>query len=124
MLNGGCHVTRYARSQVWDNGVAAIRIVGSNNFTFEATFVNDDEFFPEGEGYVGSTDGQQPIEVIVESSSLVTFDHMSVRSTNGETPKRLRNPVISPPDIVVVVVRKLKHRPFAFAQESSCFEHY
>ncbi|CAM9649069.1 unnamed protein product [Ascophyllum nodosum] len=77
-----CDAVWVRRHAVWDNGVAAIRIVGSNNFTFEATFVNDDEFFPEGEGYVGSTDGQQPIEVIVESSSLVTFDHMSVRSTN------------------------------------------
>ena len=68
---------------MWDNGVAGIRILGSNNFTFEATFNN--EYSSEGEGYVGSTDGQQPIEVILESSSLVTFHNMSVRSTNGET---------------------------------------
>lgn len=61
--------------------------MGSNNFTFEATI--GDECFGlncplEGEGRVGSLDGQQPIEVIVESSTLVKFQDMKVISTNGE----------------------------------------
>ncbi|CAM9648998.1 unnamed protein product [Ascophyllum nodosum] len=75
-----CDAVWVRRHAMWDNGVAGIRILGSNNFTFEATFNN--EYSSEGEGYVGSTDGQQPIEVILESSSLVTFHNMSVRSTN------------------------------------------
>ncbi|CAN0405209.1 unnamed protein product, partial [Ascophyllum nodosum] len=75
-----CDAVWVRRHAMWDNGVAGIRILGSNNFTFEATF--NDEYSSEGEGYVGSTDGQQPIEVIVESSTLVTFHNMSVRSTN------------------------------------------
>ena len=97
---------------MWDNGVAGIRILGSNNFTFEATF--NDEYSSEGEGYVGSTDGQQPIEVIVESSTLVTFHNMSVRSTNGETLKRLRSRKISPTDIAMAVIRKLRASYFRF----------
>ena len=40
--------------------------------------------FWKGDGYVGSVDGQQPIEVIVESSQRVTFQDMDVRSANGE----------------------------------------
>ena len=55
--------------------------MGSTNFTFEATIGPGED---EGEGYVGSLDGQQPIEVIVESSTSVIFEDMSVRSTNGE----------------------------------------
>ncbi|CBJ31644.1 hypothetical protein Esi_0270_0027 [Ectocarpus siliculosus] len=37
---------------------------------------------PEGAGNVGSVDGQQPIEVIVESSSLVKFQDKPVQSVN------------------------------------------
>ncbi|CAM9236986.1 unnamed protein product, partial [Sphacelaria rigidula] len=71
------------RHTMYDNGVAGIHIIASNNFTFEATITSeDDESFPEGEGNVGSLDGQQPIEVIVESSSLVTFQDMKVTSKN------------------------------------------
>lgn len=66
---------------MWDNGATGIHISGTNNFTFEATFGDDSS---EGSGYVGSIDGQQPIEVIIENSSLITFNNMSVRSTNGE----------------------------------------
>lgn len=66
---------------MYDNGVAGIHITGSNNFTFEATIGSDET---EGEGNVGRTAGQQPIEVIVESSSLVTFQDMRVSSDNGE----------------------------------------
>ena len=67
--------------QFFDNGEAGIRIVGSTNFTFDATIGSSSD---EGEGYVGSLDGQQPVEVVVESSTSVIFEDMSVRSTNGE----------------------------------------
>lgn len=66
---------------MYDNGVAGIHITDSNNFIFEAT-IGDGH--TEGEGRVGSIDGQQPIEIIVESSTLVTFQDMKVLSTNGE----------------------------------------
>ena len=74
--------------KVYDNGVAGIHIIGSNNFTFEATIVGDDCVYVcelEGEGNVGSLDGQQPIEIIIESSSLVTFQDMKVQSFNGQS---------------------------------------
>ena len=99
---------------MWDNGVAGIRISGSNNFTFEATFA---DYSSEGAGFVGSTDDQQPIEVIVESSSLVTFHNMSVRSTNGETHERLRCRDISPTETTACIVS------FGFRQEMSYYEH-
>lgn len=75
--------------QVYDNGVAGIHIMGSQNFTFEATIayqsnIYSGDFTEEGEGNVGSLDGQQPIEVIIEDSNLVTFNDMKVQSTNGE----------------------------------------
>lgn len=66
--------------QIYDNGVAGIHIVGSNNFTFEATVDSEGD---EGEGNVGSLDGQQPIEIIIESSSLLKFEDMRVQSLNG-----------------------------------------
>ena len=72
---------RWHSSQIYDNGVAGIHIVDTTDFTFEATF---NRFLEEGDGYVGSVDGQQPIEVIVESSQRVTFQDMDVRSANGE----------------------------------------
>lgn len=54
---------------------------GSNNFMFEATI--GDECYGscplEGEGNLGSTDGQQPIELIVED-----FTDVKVQSINGE----------------------------------------
>ncbi|CAN0012704.1 unnamed protein product, partial [Hapterophycus canaliculatus] len=73
------------RYTLYDNGVAGIHIMGSNNFTFEATIGSEcwgDDCVIEGEGNVGSLDGQQPIEVIVESSTLVTFKDMKVQSVN------------------------------------------
>ena len=76
-------------AQVYDNGVAGIHITGSNNFTFEATIDSEcygDPCVLEGEGYVGNLDGQQPIEIIIESSSLVTFQDMKVQSVNGQSP--------------------------------------
>ncbi|CAM9160433.1 unnamed protein product [Ectocarpus sp. 4 AP-2014] len=68
------------RTTFYENAVAGLHIMGSNNFTFEATI--DSEEGSEGEGNVGSVDGQQPIEVIVEASSLVKFQDMRVQSVN------------------------------------------
>jgi len=81
-----CRTRVFSFRQVADNGVAGIHIMGSNNFTFEATI--DDQCFGvdcvlEGEGRVGSLDGQQPIEVIVESSTNIKFKDMRVLSANG-----------------------------------------
>eukprot|EP00752_Nemacystus_decipiens_P007213 g6456.t1 len=67
------------RHTLYENGVAGIHIVGSNNFTFDATF--DPESLLR-DGNVGTTDGQQPIEVIVESSTMVTFNDLRVKSSN------------------------------------------
>lgn len=66
--------------------------MGSNNFTFEATVDSPGDV---GEGNVGSLDGQQPIEVIVERSSLLKFQDMRVQSLNGESrrPRLLIRPV-------------------------------
>eukprot|EP00752_Nemacystus_decipiens_P014959 g13318.t1 len=73
------------RHTVYDNGVAGIHVTGSNNFTFEAT-IADECFGPdcvlEGEGNVGSLDGQQPIEVVIETSTDVKFHDMRVQSVN------------------------------------------
>ena len=69
-------------SQFYDNGVAGLHVSGSNNFTFEATF---DGYEDNSIGNVGSLDGQQPIEVIIESSNLVKFTDMRVQSANGES---------------------------------------
>ena len=73
--------------QVSDNGVAGIHISGSNNFTFEAT-IADQCYAPgcvlEGDGRVGSLDGQQPVEVVSETSTDVKFQDTRVLSVNGE----------------------------------------
>ena len=68
--------------QMYDNGIAGLHVMGSNNFTFEATVRNGEEDISQGS--VGSLDGQQPIEIIIEGSSLVTFTDMRVESANGE----------------------------------------
>ena len=75
---------------MYDNGVAGIHVMGSNNFTFEATIAPADECYGdpcvvEGEGNVGSLDGQQPIEVIIETSTDVKFTDMRVQSVNGKS---------------------------------------
>lgn len=78
---------------MYDNGVAGIHIMGSNNFTFEATIADEcwgEDCVLEGEGNVGSLDGQQPIEVIVETSTDVKFQDMRVESDNGESMKAYR----------------------------------
>lgn len=62
--------------------MAGLHIINSNNFTFEATIDSVDG--AEGEGNVGSLEGQQPIEIIIEDSDLVTFQDMRVESNNGE----------------------------------------
>ncbi|CAM9674797.1 unnamed protein product [Sphacelaria rigidula] len=83
LLVDNCENVWVRRHTMYDNGVAGIHIIGSTNFTFEATITSeDDQPFPEGEGNVGSLDGQQPIEIIIESSSLVTFQDMKVTSSN------------------------------------------
>lgn len=70
--------------QIYNNGVAGLHITGSYNVTFEATIDNSEEVFL-GEGNVGRLNGQQPIEIIIESSTLVIFNDMRVTSSNGET---------------------------------------
>lgn len=66
--------------QLYENGVAGMHIIGSNNFTFDATIGPESTV---GQGNVGTTDGQQPIEVIIEGSSLLTFNDLRVQSSNG-----------------------------------------
>ncbi len=68
-------------AKLYDNGVAGLHVLGSNNFTFEATIRNMLE--DPSQGSVGSVDGQQPIEIRIESSSLLTFTDMRVLSVNG-----------------------------------------
>lgn len=68
-------------TQLYENGVAGIHITGSTNFTFDATIGPEST---SGEGNVGSIDGQQPIEVVVEGSTLVTFNDLRVQSSNSE----------------------------------------
>lgn len=68
--------------QLYENGVAGIHIMGTNNFTFDATIGEESTV---GEGNVGNLDGQQPIDVIIESSTLVTFNDLRVQSSNGKS---------------------------------------
>lgn len=67
--------------QLYENGVAGIHIMGTTNFTFDATIGEESS---SGEGNVGTMDGQQPIEVIIEDSTLVTFNDLRVQSSNGK----------------------------------------
>ncbi|CAN0452754.1 unnamed protein product [Pylaiella littoralis] len=67
------------RHTIYDNGVAGLHIMNSNNFTFEATIDSDGSV---GDGNVGSLDGQQPIEIIIENSVLLKFQDMRVQSVN------------------------------------------
>ena len=57
-----------------------MQITGSNNFNFDGTLGPEETV---GQGNVGTTDGQQPIEIIIESSALLTFNDMRVQSSNG-----------------------------------------
>lgn len=72
-------------SKIYNNGVAGLHITGSQNVTFEATVGEggNDSNSTLGEGNVGSLDGEQPIEIIVDSSTFVTFTDMRVTSPNG-----------------------------------------
>lgn len=63
-----------------------MHITGSNNFTFEATVSGEEGV--EGQALLGTLDGDQPIEVIIEGSSLVKFQDARVRSVNGECDRR------------------------------------
>lgn len=65
-----------------ENGVAGIHIMASNNFTFVGP--RSSESGDAGQAFVGSNDGPQPIEVIVESSTLVTFNDVYILSANGK----------------------------------------
>eukprot|EP00752_Nemacystus_decipiens_P013409 g11873.t1 len=69
------------RHHVEQNGVAGIRIMASNNFTFEGPR-STSEPGDAGQAYVGSSDGPQPIELIVESSTLVAFNDVYFFSAN------------------------------------------
>lgn len=72
-------------SKVYNNGVAGLHITGSHSVSFEATAGEggNDSGSSMGEGNVGSLDGDQPIEIIVDSSTFVTFTDMRVTSANG-----------------------------------------
>lgn len=60
--------------------MAGMHITGSNNFTFDATLGPESSV---GQGNVGTTDGQQPVEIIIEGSTLLTFNDLRVQSSNG-----------------------------------------
>eukprot|EP00903_Cladosiphon_okamuranus_P018636 g17153.t1 len=71
------------RYSIYDNLVAGIRIEGSNNFTFAATLDEGFNFREDEEnGNVGSLDGPQPIDVIVEGSTDVKFVKTQFNSIN------------------------------------------
>ncbi|CAM9688722.1 unnamed protein product [Scytosiphon promiscuus] len=74
-----CDSVWIRRHTLYENGVAGIHITGSNNVTFDAAMGPESTL---GQGNVGSTSGQQPIEIIVESSTLVTFNDLRVSSSN------------------------------------------
>lgn len=79
------HARALADAQIYENGVAGIRITGSNNFTFAPTLDPGSNFREDEEnGNVGSLNGPQPIDVIVESSTLVSFAETQFNSLNGE----------------------------------------
>ena len=65
--------------------MAGVRIAGSNNFTLAAT-LDEGSNFREGEmnGNVGSLDGPQPIDVVVDTSTDVKFIKTQFNSVNGE----------------------------------------
>ncbi|CAN0221443.1 unnamed protein product [Pylaiella littoralis] len=73
------------RYTLFDNGLAGIHIAGSTNFTFEATIADQcygSNCILEGEGGVGSVDGQQPVDILIEDSTDVKFQDMRVESVN------------------------------------------
>eukprot|EP00903_Cladosiphon_okamuranus_P018634 g17151.t1 len=79
LIVDSCDSIYVRRHTLYENGVAGMHIVGSNNFTFDATIGPDSTV---GEGNVGTTDGQQPIEIVIEGSSLLTFNDLRVQSSN------------------------------------------
>lgn len=70
-----------AMQKVQDNGVAGIHLSSAYNFTFVAPRGSDSGDW--GQGLVGSSDGAQPLDVLIESSSLVTFTDALFESANG-----------------------------------------
>ena len=80
MVLPGRHV-----GQIFENAVAGVRIAGSNNFTFAATLDEGSNFREQEEnGNVGSLDGPQPIDVVVDTSTDVKFIKTQFNSVNGE----------------------------------------
>lgn len=69
-------------AQIEMNGVAGIHITGSNNFTFEGPRGYDSG--SSGQAYVGKSEGLQPVQVVIDSSTLVTFTDIGVFSDFGE----------------------------------------
>eukprot|EP00752_Nemacystus_decipiens_P014960 g13319.t1 len=71
------------RYSIYDNAVAGIRIAGSTNFTFASTLDEGSNFREDEEnGNVGSLDGPQPIDVVVETSTDVKFIKTQINSVN------------------------------------------
>lgn len=68
--------------QVEENGVVGVHLFNSNNFTFVGP--RGSESGSTGQGFIGSTDGPQLLDVLLESSSLVTFNDVLFQSMNGE----------------------------------------
>eukprot|EP00752_Nemacystus_decipiens_P014962 g13321.t1 len=82
LLVDSCDSIYVRRHTLYENGVAGIHIIGSNNFTFDATIGRPDSTVDTAQGNVGTTDGQQPIEIIIEGSTLLTFNDLRVQSSN------------------------------------------
>ncbi|CAM9160508.1 unnamed protein product [Ectocarpus sp. 4 AP-2014] len=79
LIVDSCDSIYVRRHTLYENGVAGIHVMGTNNFTFDATIGDESTV---GEGNVGNLDGQQPIDVVIESSTLVTFNDLRVQSSN------------------------------------------
>lgn len=76
------HTKKKYMQQVEENGVVGIHLFNSNNFTFVGPRGSDSG--STGQGFIGSTDGPQPLDVLLEGSSLVTFNDVLFQSVNGE----------------------------------------
>eukprot|EP00903_Cladosiphon_okamuranus_P010017 g9499.t1 len=70
------------RHDVEENGMAGIHIMASKKLTFVGPLSSNEESGSAGQGFVGSQDGPQPIELIMESSTLVTFNDVYFLSAN------------------------------------------
>ncbi|CAM9345152.1 unnamed protein product [Pylaiella littoralis] len=68
------------RHDVEENGVAGIHLSNVNNFTFVGPRGSDSQWV--GQGFIGSDDGPQPLDVLIESSRIVTFNDVLFQSVN------------------------------------------